>query len=85
MHRLSSRGLIRVLLAARIDEKGGLSSFCFVGPRVYTLNRLSRTAATTFLGKLTDAGFVASPEAGWQELREELSSDLNHEDEDLVL
>jgi hypothetical protein len=82
MHKLSSRGIIRVLLAARIDEKGGLSSFCFVAPRVYALNRLSRTAASTFLARLTDAGFVSSPQSGWHELSEELVSDLNSDDEE---
>ena len=80
---LTSKDIIHLLLAVRVDERGGANSFYSIPPTIYTLDRLPRSAVTTCLTKLTEVGFVASPQADWRQLQQELASDLNDEDEDL--
>ena len=81
---LTSKDIIHLLLAVRVNERGqATNSFYSIPPTIYTLDRLPRSAVTTCLTKLTEVGFVASPQADWRQLQQELASDLNDEDEDL--
>jgi hypothetical protein len=80
---LVSRDIVHIVFAVRIDERGGMNSFYFTPPTIYTLDRLPRSSAITLLSMMTQAGFAFSRQVDWLQLQQQLASDLNQEGEEI--
>jgi hypothetical protein len=73
---LVRQSLVHCLFVTRDDTSYGLECVRFLPPEIYHLDRLRRGYALPLLEKLTARSVISNPEAGWQQLCQNICSDL---------
>lgn len=74
---LQREGVISLLFVARNDDSSALCAFGFTTPKVRPLFPLGSETIIQRLNDLSNAGFVARPNLGWDVLKMRLAADLS--------